>query len=391
MSDQSTIPLPEPGSLRIGEPPYWRNMPGIVPIAFTFMLAASLTMVAGMFLFGWNTVRVLAISVAVALLVESTFSLLSHRTRVWSESHALLMGILFACTLPPTVSWHVPMIGSALAVMLGQILPGGLGSYMWHPAVVGRIAVQILFHEQVTPKWCSVLAPGHLLWGDIDRAAELPRLSSWSTAPLADKVEAWMTLRPVDQISLPISSRAGDSLAETLAALVRDVLPAWPDTLLGIAGGAIGEACVIAVLVAGLILFWRGLLRWPMVVAGIVSAAVLAAILPVRIQLSDGTMIDSWWPGLAVWQGLPVGLVYVCYQLTAGGFLLVLLLLAPDPSSSPLTLRGHMWFGLIIGAGTIVLRVSAGLPASAYWALLIANTFVPMINRATRRRVFGTW
>ncbi|MHC4441259.1 MAG: hypothetical protein ACYTA5_01570 [Planctomycetota bacterium] len=34
---------------------------------------------------------------------------------------------------------------------------------------------------------------------------------------------------------------------------------------------------------------------------------------------------------------------------------------------------------------------TVGLPASAYWALLIANTFVPLINRVTRRRVFGTW
>ena len=117
----------------------------------------------------------------------------------------------------------------------------------------------------------------------------------------------------------------------------------------------------------------------------------LAAILPVRVQLADGTMTNSWWPGLAVWQGLPVGFVYVCYHLTAGEFLLVLLLLAPDPSSSPLTLRGHMWFGLIIGAVTILLRVFVGLPASAYWALLVANTLVPLINRATRRRIFGTW
>ena len=75
---------------------------------------------------------------------------------------------------------------------------------------------------------------------------------------------------------------------------------------------------------------------------------------------------------------------------TAALFVLVLLLLAPDPSSSPLTSRGHMIFGVVIGAMTILLRVAVGMPASAYWALLLANTMVPMINRLTRRRVLGT-
>jgi electron transport complex protein RnfD len=273
--------------------------------------------------------------------------------------------------------------------MLGQVLPGGLGNYPWHPAVVGRISVQILFHEQVTPKWFSVLAPRHLLWGDIDHAAELPTLASWATLPFSDDIEAWMIVRPVDHLLTPVPGR--DSLAESLGILVRDVLPGWQDTLVGVAGGAIGEACVIAVLVAGLILLWRGLLRWPMVVVAIVSLVVLAAILPVRVLCADGMVRSYWWPVLTTWQGLPVGFVYVCYHLTAGEFLLVLLLLAPDPSSSPLTLRGHAWFGLIIGVVTVGLRVFVGLPGSAYWALLIANTFVPLINRATRRRVFGTW
>jgi electron transport complex protein RnfD len=160
--------------------------------------------------------------------------------------------------------------------------------------------------------------------------------------------------------------------------------------LTGTAGGAIGEACAIAIIIAGMLLLWRGFLRWPMVLAAVAAAAVMAMLLPVHVHPPGEPGITYWLPGAAIWHGLPVGLAYVCYHLTAGGFLLVVLVLAPDPSSSPLTSRGHMYFGLIIGAATILLRVVVGIPASAYWALLLANTLVPIINRFTRRRVFGT-
>jgi len=391
MFDNEPILFPAPGGLRLGFPPYRRSTPGVVPIAVTFMLAAGVVILSGTVLFGLSSLRVLAISVAVALLVESVLSAITHRTRLWSESYALLMGMLFACTLPATVSWQVPVVGAALGVLLGQVLPGGVGNYVWHPAVLGRIAVQILFHEQVTPTSSSVLASGHLLWGNLSRVRELPGLCNWGSSGVGQGVEAWLTVRPADHLRMPIPAGAGDSVPEALGTLVRDTLPPWPDTLLGVAGGGIGEACVIAAIIAGLILLWRGFLRWPMFTTALLTAVVLSAILPMRVQFENGMVLRQWFPGFCIYQGLPVGLVYVCYHVTAGEFLLVLLLLAPDPSSSPLTLRGHAWFGFIIGAVTLVLRVVVGLPASAYWALLIANTFVPFINMATRRRVLGTW
>jgi electron transport complex protein RnfD len=194
----------------------------------------------------------------------------------------------------------------------------------------------------------------------------------------------------VDLLRLPVERETGVSDAEALMRLLRDAMPPWPDTLTGVTGGAIGEACVILILVGGLILMWRGFVRPSMIIAALASAALLAAVLPVRMLAENGTLTTYWLPGAALHEGSPIGLVYVCYHLTAGELLLVLLLLAPDPTSSPLTTRGHALFGALLGASTLLLRVLAGIPAAGYWALLIANTCVPAINRATRRRVLGT-
>jgi len=390
MSDIRPILLLENGTLRSGSPPYWVHMPGIVPIAVLFLLTGILTFTSGATLFGWHTLRILAISVAVALLVESSFYVLTRRTRFWSESHAILIGVLFTCTLPPTVHWYVPVAGAALAVIMGLIVPGGVGNYIWHPVAIGRIAVQILFYNELTPSRSMVLAKGHLLWGNISKFRELPDLADWATYSAHLGIEAWSVVPPIESLRLPISGGMEISSYQALAEFVRDVLPPWPDTLAGICGGEIGTACTIVVVMASLLLLWRGLLCWPMVLMALLSATVLAGILPVRIDYNNGIMTNLWFPGLAVWQHLPVGLIYVCYHLTAGGFLFVILLLAPDPSSSPLTLRGHAFFGMLIGCTTIILRVMFGIPAAAYWALLMANSMVPLINRLTRRRVFGT-
>jgi len=390
MADETSIPLPEPGLLRVGGAPYWRGMAGVMPITLTFATATAVVLVSSLALFGWQAVRVLTISIAVALLVESVFNALVGRSRSWSEGQALLIGLLFACTLPPMVHWRVVVIGSAVAVLVGQSLAGGVGNYLWHPVVLGRVLTQILFHEELMPKHWPILASGRFFWGDLSRSMPLPTLWSASTRIVPDSVEAWRVVRPADQLREVIPGVTGNGPSEAIGCLVRDTLPGWLDTLTGMAGGAIGEASVIAILIAGLLLLWRGFLRGSMVFGVVASAAVMAAVLPVRIQWESGFVTSYWLPGTAIYQGLPVGLAYVGYQLTAGGLVFVTILLASDPSSTPLTSRGHLIFGVVIGVMTILLRVVVGMPASAYWALLFANTLVPIINRMTRRRVWGT-
>jgi len=389
MSQTLNILLPEPGALRSVHSPHGHGPTGVAPLMGTLLVAGVVVSSTGVVLFGWHALRVLAISIAVTVLIESVFAALTQRSRSWSEGHALLIGILLACTLPPTASWQVVVTASALAILVGQIVPGGVGNYLWHPVALGRVAVQMLFHEQLTPARWPVLAPGRFVTGSLDLARELPILSRWDTQPLPAGIEAWLVTRPVDHLRsvLPVDAAAGP--AEALAQLVSDALPPWPATLTGGAGGAIGEACVIAALGVGLLLTWRGLLRWPALLAALASVAVLAAVLPVHIQPAGESIQPCWLPGLLFHQGLPVGWVYVCYHLTAGAFPFVLCILAADPTSTPLTSRGHLVFGLVIGAATVLLRILAGVPASAYWALLIANTCVPVINRLTRRRVFG--
>ena len=124
---------------------------GVTPLMGTLLVAGVVVSAAGIVLFGWHALRVLAISVACSLLIESVFAALTQRSGSWSLGHALLIGVLLACTLPPTASWQVVVTGSTIAVLVGQIVPGGVGNYLWHPVALGRVAVRMFFHEQLTP------------------------------------------------------------------------------------------------------------------------------------------------------------------------------------------------------------------------------------------------
>lgn len=388
--DQSMPAISSPAGLRLGEAPYVHGLPGIGVINATFLAAVCVVLCSSIVLFGWHALRVLVISVGVALLVESSFHVLTHRARTWSEGHALFIGALLACTLPPTVPWQVPAVGAAASVLAAHALLGGLGSYFWHPVALGRVLVQFLYHNELEPSRWQVLAPGHLVWGSLSRSTPLTPPSTWASHPVPTGVEAYEVIRPVDLLRGPLPTTPEGSPAQAIGNLVCDALPPWMDTLFGTAGGMLGEACLLAILIGGLLLLWRGLLRGWMVIGGFAAAAVMAALLPVRVEVPGEPIEHGWLAGTAVWQGVPVGLAYVCYHLTAGELGLILLLLAPDPSSSPLNARGHTLFGVIIGAGTILLRMVLGVPAAGYWALLFANSLVPVIDRRTRRRVFGT-
>jgi electron transport complex protein RnfD len=387
-SHQQTMPLPR--LLRLGHPPYRHGEASIGLMTITFLLAAGPAVFAGLFLFGWDTIRVTAICVTTGLIAEAGYNVLIDRSGSHSEAHALLIGLLLACTFPPQVHWSVPVTGVAAAVLIGLRLSGGIGNYLWHPVALGRVLTQIVFPAEMSPDRWPVLARGQLLTGDLSLTETLHPLSNWQTAQAPQGVQAWSMERPLDLMQVPLHGNAGESPPGILGEFVRDFLPPWSDLLTGVAGGCIGTASVAFLILGGLFLLWRGYLRAPMIVAALATIILSAAIFPVDLQVQGSDTVHYWFPVFAVCNGLPVGLAYVGYQVIAGDLLFVLLLLASDPTSSPLTSRGHAVFGFLIAATAMVLRLLIGLPAAAFWALLIANATVPIINRITRRRVLGT-
>lgn len=360
-----------------------------------WILAAALVAACGVVLFGPAAVEVILVAVLAAVVGDFAVGFATRRPVIGGFSHACLTGLLVALMLPANVPWYVPMFASLVAVMLGKGLFGGLGHYIWQPAVVGRVAVQFLFSGHLSLGATAALAlspvltPGHLIAGDIRdaRPINMATYRGWFATDQPATSDAWKMERPVQALRRFAEAKIQPDGDLIHAPLLRDALPPWQDTVFGTVPGGIGETSSLALIVVGLYLIYRGFLRWQLPVAVLASAAVAAAVLPIEVGGNDPGY--CWLPILETEPGRAVGVAYVLYHLTAGQLMLGAFLLAGDMIATPQRTRGQWIFGAGIGLLTIFMRLYGVLEGECYWAILIMNALVPSIDSRMKRPVLG--
>ena len=160
------------------------------------------------------------------------------------------------------------------------------------------------------------------------------------------------------------------SAATPMAYLQDGALP--PQTLgqllLGQQGGCLGEVSSVMLLAGGCYLLLRRVIspRIPLSFLGTVAA--LAFLFPGGGQ------------GRLTW---------MCAQLLSGGLLLGAIFMATDPTTSPVTPRGQVMFGVGCGLLTVLLRTFSSYPEGVGWAILTMNCCVWLLDRAGMPRRFG--
>lgn len=133
------------------------------------------------------------------------------------------------------------------------------------------------------------------------------------------------------------------------------------DAAIGKMNGSLGETGSIAILLGALYLLCRGVITWHIPVSVLASAALF-----------------SWLFG-----GNPLT------DLMAGGLILGACFMATDYVTSPMTRTGQIIFGTMIGLITIIIRRYGAYPEGVSFAILLMNSFTPLINRYCRPAIFG--
>ena len=133
------------------------------------------------------------------------------------------------------------------------------------------------------------------------------------------------------------------------------------DMFLGTRGGCMGETCALALLIGGIYLIYR-------------------KVITVTIPLSfiGGVLV------LSVLFG-----VDPMYELMGGGLLLGAFFMATDYTTSPITEKGKVIFGLGCALITMVIRVFGSYPEGVSYSILLMNIITPHINRMVRNKAFG--
>ena len=80
--------------------------------------------------------------------------------------------------------------------------------------------------------------------------------------------------------------------------------------------------------------------------------------------------------------------LYFTTQFLGGGLILGAFFVATDSVTSPITRKGQIWYGVLIGVMTAALRL-AGIEEGMVYAILVSNLCVPFIEQLTVPKPFG--
>ena len=82
-------------------------------------------------------------------------------------------------------------------------------------------------------------------------------------------------------------------------------------------------------------------------------------------------------------------LTYSLSEICAGGLILGAFFMATDYVTSPLTPKGQIVYGLILGIVTGIFRLWGASPEGVSYAIIFSNLLVPLIERYTLPTAFG--
>ncbi len=284
--------------------------------------------------FGLGALVVIATSIAVCALVEwAIVRYVQHGSYTLRDGSAILTGLLLAMNLPSNLPMWIVAIGAIVAIAVGKMSFGGLGSNVFNPALVGRVFLLIAYPAQMT------------MW---------PEAHQW-----ASYTDATTGATPLGVMQAVMAGAPGASL---------DQLPSSLDLLLGFSGGSLGEISALALLLGLVYLLIKRVITWHIPVSVLGSAFVLGSIM----YLVNPNLYPTPW-----------------FHLLTGGMMLGAIFMATDYVTSPMSKRGQLLFGAMIGILTVTIRLWGAYPEGMSFAILIMNAFTPLINAYIRPKHFG--
>lgn len=318
------------------------------------ILALLPAIVWGIFLFGWPALYLSIVTIASALLFEAFCLKLKGVAAApyLYDGSALLTGMLVVMTLPPWAPWWIGVVGSAIAIILGKHVYGGLGQNPFNPAMLARVALLISFPIEMTT-WVNVkpilLGPGIVESLNIT----LSGINS------LDGITGATTLGAV---------KTGFSLNQTLPALLDDYSSIL--AFIGWERGSLGEPSSLLILAGGLWLLRQGVIQWQIPASLLLTIALLSSV----FHLIDSQLYLGPW-----------------VHLNSGAVMLVAFFIATDYVTSPNTPLGQIIFGAGCGALIYVIRTWGGYPEGTGFAILLMNAMTPLIDHYIRPRIYGRY
>ena len=314
-------------TLKMSSSPHIRDNMTTSKIMLMVVIALLPASAFGIYNFGVPALIMLISTTASAVLTEYIYEKLMHKKITIGDYSAVVTGLLLGLNMPPTAPWWMGALGSVFGILIVKQLFGGLGQNFMNPALGARCFLLISFTGRMTS----------FVYDGVSGAT-----------PLA-------TIRA--------NIEAGNAALDGVNSM---------DMLIGNIAGTIGETSVIAIVIGAIILILKG-------------------IIDLRIP---GTYIVTFALFIGIFGGFVDGIgffnvQYMTAELCGGGLMLGAWFMATDYVTSPITKKGQIVYGILLGCLTGLFRLFGGSAEGVSYAIIFSNLLVPLIERVTLPKPFG--
>ncbi len=283
---------------------------------------------AGIFYFGMRSLLVILASVISCVLFEFIWNILMKKKNTVGDLSAVVTGLLLAYNMPPTIPVWMVIIGSLFAIIVVKELFGGLGQNFMNPALAARAFM----------------------------------LASWA-GPMTAFISPSLFGTDALTSATPLAILKGGAAAV-------GQMPGVAKLFMGDVGGCIGETSACLLLIGGLYLWMRGVIKMRTPVSFIATVFVCAFLFGGGTGFMGKLEMGTW-------------------HILSGGLFLGAIFMATDYTTSPTTPKGQVIMGIGCGLITSLIRLKGGYPEGVSYSILIMNVLTPLIDRYTMPRVFG--
>lgn len=333
--------------LLMSSSPYIRSDEDTRSIMMDVVVALVFPLIMAIYFFGWRAATLTLTSVASSIAFEWLYRYIARKPSTIGDMSAVVTGMLIAMCLPVSAPLWMPVVGAFFAIVVVKQLYGGLGKNFLNPA----LAAHAFLHSW--PALVSVWVKPNL------GSSALSVFENVTGKTLSPDVIASVTpLMKMKQGVLPSVAMAGGD----------DVISSLRDVVVGNVAGCIGEVSAVVIVAAAIYLLVRRVITVHIPAAYVGTVAVLTFLFPLGGN-----------PG---WQ-------WMLYSVCSGGLLFGAVFMATDYTTSPVTARGRIVYGIGCGVLTVLIRYFGAYSEGVTYAILIMNCCACFMDRVIRPRRFG--
>lgn len=320
--------------LSVASSPHASSPVGTKNLMRDVLIALIPALAMGIYVFGPRALTMTLVSVVFCEIFEWLYCKIMHKPIPCGDLSAAITGVLLVFVCPVTLPYWTIIIGDAFAIIVVKQLFGGLGTNFLNPALGGRAFLMLCYPVPMTT-W---VLPGKANWASIVSAAD----AVTGSTPLSNDL--------MKNSILPDASLA--------------------DMFIGNIGGCVGEVSAIALLIGGIYMLAKGVIRIRIPAAYIITVAVLTLVFS---RAPEDVNRVTW----------------MLYEIFGGGLFLGAFFMATDYVTSPNTPKGEVIFGIGAGLLVVFIRYFGGYPEGVSYSILIMNCCVWLIDKVGKPGRYG--